>query len=90
MFPAETRPDQVSERLALYNKVRYGRSVTVMFMSRIQDERREDMMDALREFVPDATLPSDMFAYTWASEPLRDAKVELQRLVREEGARAQL
>ncbi|KAM6509530.1 hypothetical protein FALCPG4_017181 [Fusarium falciforme] len=90
LFPAETRSDQVSERLALYNKVRYGRSVTVMFMSRIQDERREDMMDALREFVPDATLPSDMFAYTWASEPLRDAKVELQRLVREEGASAQL
>lgn len=47
VFPVDTRPDQVPQRLALYNKVRYARAVTVMIMSKTHDERRAEMLGEL-------------------------------------------
>ncbi|KAH7112975.1 monooxygenase [Dactylonectria estremocensis] len=74
LFPADTTVDQIPRRLALFNKLRYGRAVTVMFMSKINDERRGEMMDDLRKFVPDAQLPKSMFEYAWDSYVVRDAQ----------------
>ena len=78
LFPADTTVDQIPQRLELYNKVRYGRAVTVMLMSRINDERRGEMMDELRSYVPDAVLPNDMFEYTWSSHVVKDAQEALR------------
>lgn len=81
VFPADTGSDQVPQRLALYNKVRYGRAVTVMMMSKTDDERRAEMLDELRKYVPKAEVPSDMFSFTWPSYPGRDAKRLLEAQV---------
>ncbi|RBQ80951.1 hypothetical protein FVER14953_10647 [Fusarium verticillioides] len=77
LFPANTTVDDVPRRLELYNKLRYPRSVTVMFMSKINDERRGEMMDDLRKFVPDAELPPNIFPYLWNNFVLDDAKEAL-------------
>ncbi|RBA18184.1 hypothetical protein FPRO05_11200 [Fusarium proliferatum] len=77
LFPADTTLDDVPQRLELYNKLRYPRSVTVMFMSKINDERRGEMMDDLRKFVPDAELPPNIFPYLWNNFVLDDAQKAL-------------
>ncbi|KAF4441170.1 3-hydroxybenzoate 6-hydroxylase 1 [Fusarium acutatum] len=77
LFPADTTVDDVPQRLALYNKLRYPRSVTVMFMSKVNDERRGEMMDDLRKFVPDAELPPNIFPYLWNNFVLDDAQKAL-------------
>ncbi|CAG8201422.1 unnamed protein product [Penicillium salamii] len=73
VLTADTTPEQLSQRLELYNKLRYSHSVTVMMMSRTNEERRAEMMDELRRYVPDAELPKDMFAFTWPSDPMTEA-----------------
>lgn len=70
----DTTPEQVSARLELYNKVRYERALTVMMMSKTHDERRAEMLDELRKYVPNAELPKDMFSFTWPSNPAQDAQ----------------
>ncbi|KAG7406340.1 hypothetical protein ACKAV7_014306 [Fusarium commune] len=77
LFPADTTVDDVPQRLELYNKLRYPRSVTVMFMSKINDERRGEMMEDLRKFVPDAELPPNIFPYLWNNFVLDDAQKAL-------------
>ncbi|RKL41506.1 hypothetical protein BFJ72_g5398 [Fusarium proliferatum] len=77
LFPADTTLDDVPQRLELYNRLRYPRSVTVMFMSKINDERRGEMMDDLRKFVPDAELPPNIFPYLWNNFVLDDAQKAL-------------
>ena len=71
-------PEQVAQRLQLYNKVRYDRAVTVMMMSKTHDERRAEMLEELHKYVPNAELPPDMFSFTWSSDPIRDARRLLQ------------
>lgn len=73
LFTSETTPEQVPERLQLYNQVRYGHSVTVMMMSKLPDNRRAEMLDELRLYVPAAELPKDMISFTWNSYPAREA-----------------
>lgn len=68
-----TSTEQLSERLELYNELRYSHSVTVMMMSRTNDERRAEMLDELRRYVSDAEVPEDMFAFTWLSDPVKAA-----------------
>ncbi|EXL78283.1 hypothetical protein FOPG_07456 [Fusarium oxysporum f. sp. conglutinans race 2 54008] len=77
LFPADTTVDDVPKRLELYNKLRYPRSVTVMFMSKINDERRGETMEDLRKFVPDAELPPNIFPYLWNNFVLDDAQKAL-------------
>lgn len=48
-----------------------------MFMSKINDERRGEMMDDLRKFVPDAELPPNIFPYLWNNFVLDDAQKAL-------------
>ncbi|KAF5962598.1 salicylate 1-monooxygenase [Fusarium bulbicola] len=74
LFPADTTVHDVPQQLELYNKLRYPRSVTVMFMSKINDERRGEMMEDLRKFVPDAELPPNIFPYLWNNFVLEDAQ----------------
>ncbi|KAK1149697.1 hypothetical protein N8T08_005250 [Aspergillus melleus] len=73
VLTADTTPDKLSHRLELYNRLRYSHSVTVMMMSRTNDERRAEMLDELRRYVPNAELPKDMFAFTWPSDPVTEA-----------------
>lgn len=73
VLTTDTTPEQLSQRLNLYNKLRYSHSVTVMMMSRTNDERRAEMLDELRRYVPNAELPKDMFAFTWPSDPVMEA-----------------
>lgn len=58
----------------MYNRVRYGRALTVMMMSKTHDERRAEMLDELRAYVPDGEIPESMFSYTWGSYPAREAR----------------
>ncbi|KAJ4246084.1 hypothetical protein NW762_013829 [Fusarium torreyae] len=77
LFPAEMTAGDVPKRLEAYNKLRYPRSVIVMFMSKVNDERRGEMMDDLRKFVPDAVLPPNIFPYLWNNHVLDDAQKAL-------------
>jgi hypothetical protein len=45
-----------------------------MMMSRTADERRDEMLDDLRRFVPGAVSPECMLGYTWTSDPMREAR----------------
>ncbi|KAJ5307276.1 FAD/NAD(P)-binding domain-containing protein [Penicillium atrosanguineum] len=74
LFTSEMTPEQVPERLQLYNQVRYGHSVTVMMMSKVPDNRRAEMLDELRLYVPAAEVPEDMFSFTWNSYPVQEAQ----------------
>ncbi|KAL4900723.1 hypothetical protein BDW74DRAFT_170681 [Aspergillus multicolor] len=73
VMTADTTVEQIPQRLGLYNKLRYRHAVTVMMMSRTNDERRAEMLDDLRRYVPDAEVPKDMFSYTWPSEPIKES-----------------
>jgi salicylate hydroxylase len=57
--------------------MRYKRAVTVLFMSRVSDNKRADQMEGLREYVPDAEYPQSMLYYAWDSYPVRDAEQAL-------------
>lgn len=74
LFTSDTRPDEVPARLELYNIARYEHALTVMMMSRTQDDRRADMLGELRKYVPNAELPKDMFSFTWPSDPVQRVK----------------
>lgn len=58
----------------MYNQIRYNHAVTVMMMSKTSNERRAEMMDELRTYVPGAELPENMFSFAWASNPTREAE----------------
>ncbi|CAJ0547396.1 Ff.00g041500.m01.CDS01 [Fusarium sp. VM40] len=79
LFPADITLEDIPRRLELYNQLRYTRAVTVMFMSKVNDERRGTMMEDLRKFVPDAELPPDMFPYLWNDYVIQDAQNALVR-----------
>ena len=70
--------EQIPQRLELYNKIRYKHAVTVMMMSKTHDERRAEMLDELRSYVADAEVPEDMFAFTWPSDPIGEARQLVQ------------
>lgn len=74
VLPSNTTTEQIPQRLELYNQVRYAHSMTVMIMSRVDDSRRGEMADELRKYVPDATVPENMFSFAWNSYPAREAE----------------
>ncbi|PLB54959.1 monooxygenase [Aspergillus steynii IBT 23096] len=73
IFTQDTTPEQIPQRLELYNKIRYDHAVTVMMMSKTHEERRGEMLDELRQYVPDAEIPKSMFTFTWGSDPAQEA-----------------
>lgn len=78
VLPASTTTEQLPQRLEMYNQVRYAHSLTVMILSRMDDERRGEMADELRKYVPDAQVPENMFSFAWNSYPAKEAGVLLQ------------
>ncbi|KAJ4351120.1 uncharacterized protein N0V89_006459 [Didymosphaeria variabile] len=91
LFIADTRSEQIGERLKLYNDIRYEQAVTVLFMSRVGDEHREKVMGDLKRFVPDAKMPGNMWLHAWKSFPVKEAEYALQHqglLHRVDGVRA--
>lgn len=74
LFTSDVTPEQVAQRLEMYDRVRYERAVTVMIMSKTSDDRRGEMLEELRRYVPDAELPKDMVAFSWSSYPAEDAR----------------
>ncbi|KAF2993830.1 hypothetical protein E8E13_002324 [Curvularia kusanoi] len=81
LFTADTRIEDIDQRLKMYNKIRYQHAVTVMFMSRVADDKRQQVLEDLKRFVPNATCPTDMAQLTWRSDPIKTAKEELGLLV---------
>ncbi|KAI1194813.1 hypothetical protein F5X97DRAFT_327175 [Nemania serpens] len=77
LFSANTAPEEVSDLLKIYNEVRYGHAVTVSFLSRVGNVHCDEVLDDLRQFVPDATIPENAWVYAWSSYPVR----EVQRLL---------
>ncbi|KAL4734277.1 hypothetical protein BDV11DRAFT_209537 [Aspergillus similis] len=87
LFATDTTPAQVHQQLELYNKTRYDHSITVMLMSQTPNERRAEMLDELRRYVPDAQIPTDMIAFTWSSGPAAKAQDLVTRLPEHTGTR---
>jgi salicylate hydroxylase len=83
LFPENTTPEQVRCRLELYNEVRYKRAVTIMFNSKVPDNRRHEQLDDLRNYVPDAEMPTDIFKYVWSWDVVEAATQALARSAKE-------
>jgi salicylate hydroxylase len=77
VFTGDATPEQVPELLDIYNQVRYDHTVTICITSRVSHERRMEVLDDLRRFVPNATLDEDLshiaFA-AWNSYPVREVE----------------
>ncbi|KAI0456129.1 hypothetical protein F5B21DRAFT_513484 [Xylaria acuta] len=73
LFAVDTAPEKVSELLEIYNEVRYDHTVTISIFSRVSIERREEVLDELRRFVPHATLADNSPYALWNSFPAREA-----------------
>ncbi|KAJ5151878.1 hypothetical protein N7492_010173 [Penicillium capsulatum] len=80
LFPSDTTVEQVHRRLEMYNRIRYDHAVTVMMMSQKETNKRAEMMDKLRMYVPHAELPESMVSFCWSSKP----DLEAQRLLEAE------
>jgi salicylate hydroxylase len=77
LFTADTKPEQIEQKLRIYNDIRYEQAVTVLFMSRVADNKREEAMDDLHEFLPEAEMPENMFRFAWNSYPAQAAQKAL-------------
>lgn len=74
LFTSDAQPKDVSERLQLYNKLRYERGVTLKFLSEVgvlagvdPDER----LEKLRKYVPTGQLPEDADKFIWLYDPIK-------------------
>lgn len=77
MFTGDTTPEQVPELLDIYNKARYDHTVTICITSRVSQERRAEVLEDLRRFVPNATIEkkaADNTFATWNSYPAREVE----------------
>ncbi|KAI0552947.1 hypothetical protein F4679DRAFT_30565 [Xylaria curta] len=74
LFAADTAPEQVSELLKIYNEARYRHAVTICIFSRVTMERREEVLDDLRRFVPQATIEENTPYALWNSYPGREVE----------------
>lgn len=77
LFTKDTKPEQIEEKLRIYNDIRYKQSVTVLFMSRVGDSHRANVMGELHKFVPGAEMPTNMWLFTWDSYPVKAAEKAL-------------
>ncbi|KAI1816092.1 FAD/NAD(P)-binding domain-containing protein [Poronia punctata] len=74
LFTSGTTAEDVEELLEIYNQVRYVHTVTLGITSRVSYERRGEMIGTLRRFIPDATIPDNLWHEAWLSRP--DEKVQ--------------
>ncbi|KAI0408782.1 hypothetical protein F4802DRAFT_367176 [Xylaria palmicola] len=78
LFAGDAAPAQVPELLDIYNEARYNHTVTICIFSRVSVDCREQVLDHLRRFVPDATIAGNSPYTSWNSYPAR----EVERLLR--------
>lgn len=77
LLDANTNSDNLAQRLDLYNKARYPRTVIVKFgseMLKLFADSREEAERLLQEKVPGALLPQDMEGYLWSFDAIQNAK----------------
>lgn len=79
LFTAATEPREIEEKLRMYSEIRYKQAVAILFMSRVGDEQREKVMGDLREYLPEADMPENMWLFAWDSYPVRDAEKALSQ-----------
>jgi salicylate hydroxylase len=79
LLTANTKPEDIEQRLRMYMDIRYEQAVTVLFMSRVGNELREAAMADLRRFVPGAKMPDNMWLFTWNSFPVKEAERALSK-----------
>ncbi|KAJ4347657.1 hypothetical protein N0V95_005230 [Ascochyta clinopodiicola] len=77
LFTANTTLEQIEGRLRIYNDIRYKQSVTILFMSRVGDSQREQVMGELHRFLPDVDMPRNMSLFAWDSYPVKAAEKAL-------------
>lgn len=77
LFLPDTKPEQITERLQMYNDIRYERTVTILFTSRVGNEERAEVMEELRRYIPDAKMPENQVQYAWDSYPMKEAEKAL-------------
>jgi salicylate hydroxylase len=82
LFLSDTKPEQITERLQMYNDIRYERTVTILFTSRVGVEDRAEVMGDLKRYVPDAKLPENSVLYAWDSYPVKAAEQALASAAR--------
>ncbi|KZM28342.1 salicylate 1-monooxygenase [Ascochyta rabiei] len=78
LFTSDTKVDDITKKLSLYNDVRYRQAVTLLFMSRVDGPYTDTVMGDLRRFVPDAEKPENIWLFAWNSFPVKDAQRRLQ------------
>ncbi|GAP86467.1 putative 3-hydroxybenzoate 6-hydroxylase 1 [Rosellinia necatrix] len=76
LFTGDPAPEEVSDLLHIYNQVRYDHTVIVCITSRTSYDRREEKLEELRRFVPNASLEGtdSPATLTWHSYPARDVE----------------
>ncbi|KAJ4340449.1 hypothetical protein N0V87_002433 [Didymella glomerata] len=74
-----TEPEQIEQKLRMYNEIRYKQAVTILFMSRVGDEQREKVMGDLHQYLPEADMPENMWLFAWDSYPVREAEKALSQ-----------
>jgi len=77
LFTAGTKPEQIEQKLLMYNEIRYKQAVIILFMSRVGDEQREKVVGDLHQYLPEADMPENMWLFTWDLYPVRDAEKAL-------------
>jgi salicylate hydroxylase len=55
-----------------------------MFNSKVPGNRRHEQLDDLRNYVPDAEMPTDIFKYVWSWDIVEAATQALARSAKEE------
>lgn len=80
LFTPDTTPEQIEQKLRIYNDIRYKHAVTVLFMSRVGDEQREAVMGELHRFIPEAEMPKNMWLFAWDSYPIEAAEKALSSI----------
>ena len=80
LFTADTNSEGIEEKLRIYNDIRYKQAVTVLFMSRVGDEHREQVMGELHKFLPEADMPKNMWHFAWNSYPVKSAQKALSSI----------
>lgn len=78
LFRSDTRPEQVSDLLDMYNQIRYNHTVSICITSRVDQKSSVDVLaenlDVLRRFVPDGTRPENPALVAWSSYPAQEAE----------------
>lgn len=77
LFTKDTKPKDIQKKLRLYNDIRYEQATTILFMSRVGDEHREQVMGELHRFLPKADMPENMWLFAWDSYPVKLAEKAL-------------